>query len=640
MNPEQPLTDRFLDILKQYWGYDSFRSVQRQIIDNISQGCDTLGLMPTGGGKSITFQVPALAQRGTCIVVTPLIALMEDQVQNLRQKGIKAAAIHSGMSREEIVRQLDNVTLGEYKLLYVSPERLQTELFQKKICHMKISFITVDEAHCISQWGYDFRPSYLQFSQIRKLLPTVPVLALTATATPKVVKDIQHQLGFEAENVVSMSFERQQLSYVVRHTVDKFNEIVHILEHVEGSAIVYTRNRRQTREIADRLGQKGISATNYHAHLPHHEKTLRQQAWIDNEYRVMVATNAFGMGIDKPDVRLVIHAEAPDSLEAYFQEAGRAGRDGKRAWAVLLYEERDYKKLLRRIDETYPPKEYIYNVYDHLCYYMQMAVGDGQDVTREFNLQEFCYKYRHYPTVASNALQLLSNAGYILYRPDDQLISRLMFTVKRDDLYRLHALSEHQEQLIQLLLRKYAGLFADYQLIDECVLEHESGLSSQVVYTVLVSLAKQGIVSYIPRKRTTLITFVQRRVDRDELRLPRIVYSERREQYAERIKAMVQYITDSSTCRSRALLSYFGERGVKNCGCCDVCQAPQLTEDEENAIRQHFLSQLEKGPLPPNMLQTGGHLRELYAEVVGRMVDNEEISINENQEFMLPPSNG
>ena len=629
------MTDKYLDILHRYWGYDDFRSIQRRIIESIAAGRDTLGLMPTGGGKSITFQVPALAQRGTCIVVTPLIALMEDQVGNLRMRGVKAAAIHSGMTRDEIVRQLDNVVMGEYSLLYVSPERLQTELFQNKVRHMRVSFITVDEAHCISQWGYDFRPSYLQIAEIRKLVPGAPVLALTATATPEVVKDIQKQLGFREENVVSMSFERKNLTYIVRHTVDKLYEMEHILNHVPGSAIIYTRNRRQTHEIAERLCQHGITATYYHAHLSQSEKNRRQQAWLDNEYRVMVATNAFGMGINKPDVRLVIHAEAPDSPEAYFQEAGRAGRDGQRAWAVLLYEGRDCTKLLRRIDETYPPKDYIYKVYDHLCYHMQMAVGDGLNVTREFNLQEFCYKYRHFPTVADNALQLLNNAGYIIYRPDDQLASRLMFTMQRDELYRLHTLSEQQDRLILILLRKYTGLFSDYAYIDEGMLERESGISAQNVYTTLVSLSKQGILSYIPGKRTTLITFAQRRVDHDELRLPAAVYADRKASYENRIRAMIQYMTDQDTCHSRFLLKYFGEE-AEACGRCDVCQSPRLTEGEEEIIRKHFLAQLEKGPLAPDALDTGGHLRELYAQVVAHLVDDEEVEITEDQQFRLP----
>lgn len=629
------MTDKFLDILHRYWGYNDFRSIQRRIIESIAAGRDTLGLMPTGGGKSITFQVPALAQRGTCIVVTPLIALMEDQVNNLRMRGIKAAAIHSGMTRDEIVRQLDNVVMGEYTLLYVSPERLQTELFQNKVRHMRVSFITVDEAHCISQWGYDFRPSYLQIAEIRTLLPQAPVLALTATATPEVVKDIQKQLGFQEENVVSMSFERKNLTYIVRHTVDKLYEMEHILDHVPGCAIIYTRNRRQTHEIAEHLCRHGISATNYHAHLSQSEKNRRQQAWLNDEYRVMVATNAFGMGIDKPDVRLVIHAEAPDSPEAYFQEAGRAGRDGQRAWAVLLYEGRDCTKLLRRIDETYPPKDYIYKVYDHLCYHMQMAVGDGLNVTREFNLQDFCYKYRHFPTVASNALQLLSNAGYIIYRPDDQLASRLMFTMQRDELYRLHTLSEQQDRLILILLRKYTGIFSDYAYIDEGLLERESGLSRQIIYTTLVSLSKQGILSYIPGKQTTLVTFAQRRVDHDELRLPATVYADRKASYENRIRAMILYVTRQDICHSRFLLKYFGEE-ADACGRCDVCQSPQLAEGEEEAIRRHFLAQLEKGPLAPDALDTGGHLRELYARVVAQMVDNEEVEVTEAQEFRLP----
>ncbi len=533
--------DKYLSTLRQYWGYDSFRGVQQQIIESIGSGRDTLGLMPTGGGKSITFQVPALSMRGTCVVVTPLIALMCDQVQNLRKRGIKAVAVYSGMSRQEIVTALDNCILGEYSFLYVSPERLQSDLLRRKLQHMRVSFITVDEAHCISQWGYDFRPSYLQVAQIRTLLPHAPILALTASATPDVVKDIQKQLAFrEGSQVVSMSFDRPNLTYMVRPTADKYGELLHILRSVAGSAIVYTRNRQQTHDIAKMLVGEGITATNYHAGLAEHEKRIRQQGWLNDTYRVMVATNAFGMGIDKPDVRVVVHTECPDSPEAYFQEAGRAGRDGLRSYAVLLFEHHDGGKLLRRIGETYPPVDYIRDVYEDMCYFLQMAMGDGRGVTREFDLGDFCYRFKHFPVVAANALQLLSNAGFIEYRKDDELISRLMFTLQRDELYRLRQQNPRHDTLVQLLLRKYTGLFSQFVYIDECMLAHESGQTQHEVYNALKEMNREGILNYIPRKRTDLITFTYRRLPREEIVLPRECYEERRRQYERRIHSMVQ----------------------------------------------------------------------------------------------------
>ncbi len=628
------MTDRYLSILHRYWGYDSFRGIQRQIVESIGARRDTLGLMPTGGGKSITFQVPAMAMAGTCIVVSPLIALMEDQVAALRRRGIRAAAIHSGMARAEIVRQLDNVVLGEYRFLYVSPERLQTDLFQSKLRHMRVSFITVDEAHCISQWGYDFRPSYLQIAALRSVVPQAPILALTATATPQVVEDIQRQLHFRESNVLRMSFERKNLAYVVRNTGDKLSEMVHILQSVPGCAIVYTRNRQQTQDIADFLNKKGISATYYHALVATHEKMLRQQAWQEDKVRVMVATNAFGMGIDKADVRLVVHAEMPDSPEAYFQEAGRAGRDGGRAWAVVLVNPRDCTKLTRRIDETYPPKDYVYEVYDHLCYYLQMAVGDGLGVTREFDLQEFCYRFKHFPVVVANALELLSNAGYIEYRRQEEITSRLRFVVRRDELYRLTHLSRQQDLLINLLLRSYPGLFADYVYIDEALLADEGGLEKHVIYTSLVSLDKMGIVSFIPHKRTDLITFTQRRVAHDELRLPAAVWDDRRRQYSHRIEAMTEYVT-TETCRSRFLLNYFGETDARDCGLCDVCQRRAPQESEEERIRDDLRQQLMAGPLPAESINTRGIQRERYVDVLTRMVREGEVRVNAEMEMEL-----
>ena len=461
-----------ISILKQYWGYDHFRGIQQDIIESISAGRDTLGLMPTGGGKSITFQVPALAMEGVCIVITPLIALMKDQVQRLRRLGIRATAIYSGMSRQETLVALDNCVLGGIKLLYVSPERLASEQFQVKLRHMHVSFITVDEAHCISQWGYDFRPSYLEIANIRKLLPGVPILALTATATPRVIDDIQEQLQFQQKNVFKMSFERKNLAYIVRHTSDKQGQLLHILNAVPGSAIVYVRSRRRSKEIADFLNSqlydpsaKQKPATYYHAGLDHSVRDDRQTDWQQDKVRVMVATNAFGMGIDKPDVRLVIHMDCPSSIEAYFQEAGRAGRDGKKAYAVMLYRPDDHRKLEQRIASTFPDKEYILKVYEHLAYYYQMAVGDGYGVTREFDIERFCRTFRHFPVLADAALKILARAGYLDYATDPDNATRIRFLLSREQLYMLSEATPREELVITTLLRNYGGLFTDYAYI-------------------------------------------------------------------------------------------------------------------------------------------------------------------------------
>lgn len=563
--------DRFHEILKQYWGYDDFRGIQAEIIESITTGNDTLGLMPTGGGKSITFQVPALALEGMTIVITPLIALMKDQVANLKKRGIQAAAIYSGQTRDEILKHLDNSIFGAYKLLYVSPERLGTEIFQNKVKRMKVSFITVDEAHCISQWGYDFRPSYLQISQIRQLLPEVPVLALTATATPAVVDDICAQLHFREgqKRMFRMSFARRNLYYVVRKTQDKETELFHILRNIKGAAIVYTRSRKGTSEVAEKLRQEGFTALHYHAGLSDIDKDVRQKAWQNDEVRIMVATNAFGMGIDKPDVRVVVHMDLPDSVEAYFQEAGRGGRDGKPAYAVLLYNRSDPGKMLRRIPETFPTKEYIADVYDKLAYFFQLAVGDGMNVNYEFNLQRFCVNFKLFPVPVLSALRILTQAGYIDFREEEENTSRLLFLTGRDDLYRLHQLQGAADRVIKGVLRLYGGIFSDYVPIDEQRLGAECEMTPQEIYDALVLLTKLRIIHYIPHKNVPHITYLQRRVERATL--SQEVYEERRDDYLRRINAILNYAEKDDRCRSRILLDYFGETKSEDCGHCDVC---------------------------------------------------------------------
>ncbi len=588
--------DKYQLILKKYWGYDDFRGVQRNIIESIGNGNDTLGLMPTGGGKSITFQVPALAMEGVCLVVTPLIALMKDQVQNLRRHGIRAAAIYSGMQHDDILMTLENAIFGALKLLYVSPERLESELFQTKIRHMKVSFICVDEAHCISQWGYDFRPSYLTIANIRQLLPEAPVLALTATATPMVVQDIQDKLGHPEEkrifNVFCMSFERSNLAYVVRHVIDKEEQIRHILRYVPGTAIIYTRSRRRTKEIADMLTDNGIKATFFHAGLDDSVKDQRQREWQADKVRVIVATNAFGMGIDKPDVRLVIHADCPDSIEAYFQEAGRAGRDGKKAYAVLLFNNSDRTKLLKRIGDTFPPLDEVRNVYDHLAFFYQVATGSGYNSVFEFPIDKFCHSFNHFPTRVLSALKILQRAGYIEYMEEEDSKARLRFILERDELYRLRENSQQEDAIIVALLRNYSGLFNDYSYIDEAFLAEQTALSRPQVYLLLKELARKRIVDFIPQRATPFIRYSQRREDSEHLLFPPAVYGDLKQRYTDRIEQMIHYATAEHQCRSRMLLRYFGEESSHECGHCDVCLDRKGTDNDELLLAREQIVQL------------------------------------------------
>lgn len=618
-------------ILKQYWGYDRFRGIQEDIIDSISKNKDTLGLMPTGGGKSITFQVPALAKEGMCLVITPLIALMKDQVQNLKKRGIKALAIYSGMSRQDIIITLENCIFGNYKFLYISPERLDTELFRTKLQKMHISMITVDESHCISQWGYDFRPAYLKIAEIRELLPDVPVLALTATATPEVVKDIQARLHFRHKNVFRMSFERNNLAYIVRKTENKTAELLHILRSMPGSAIIYARNRRRTKEITELLNNEHITADFYHAGLDDATKDIRQHRWQSGESRVMVATNAFGMGIDKPDVRIVIHMDLPDSIEAYFQEAGRAGRDGQKAYAVILYAKSDKTTLHKRILDTFPEKEYIRDVYEHLQYYYQMAMGDGLDCVREFNIEDFCRKFKYFPVPVDSALRILTQAGYLEYTAEQDSTSRILFTIRRDELYRLREMGEDMDRLIQAVLRSYTGVFTDYTYINEASLAICTGLTRRQIYEMLVHLAKLRIVSYIPHKKTPYIIYTRERVEAQRIHISPEVYEHRKARYETRINAMLDYVTSDTVCRSRMLLDYFGERNEHNCGQCDTCislrSKPGASEQpDRKTLCAKVCGILSRESLTPaDLLKQLPMDKELLTEILHRLLDEGKI---------------
>ena len=619
-------SDRYTRILRQYWGHSAFRGIQRDIIESIGSGHDTLGLMPTGGGKSITFQVPALAAEGVCIVITPLIALMKDQVYNLRRRGILAAAIYSGMTRHEILRTLENCILGSTKVLYVSPERIASELFKTKLRHMKVSFITVDEAHCISQWGYDFRPSYLHIADIRQIKPEAPLLALTATATRQVADDIQEKLKFKDGNMFRMSFERKNLAYIVRHATDKRGEMLHILRSVRGSAIVYVRSRKRASEISGWLEENGVEATFYHAGLEHSVKDERQKLWHDDVKRVMVATNAFGMGIDKPDVRVVIHFDCPSSLEAYFQEAGRAGRDGMKSYAVMLYNGSDDTKLQKRIADEFPEKEYIRGVYDHLAGFFQIAVNNGCGHTFMFDIRKFCRTYRLFPVQTDAALKILERAGYIEYNTDPNSDPRIVFLISRDHLYMLNELSPLEDRLITTLLRNYGSLFIDYTYIDEDMIAAQAGLTSQQIYLLLKGLTQKRILHFVPRSKTPFITYTRDRVDGENLIITRDVYEDRKEQFAKRINTVIGYATNDNVCRSRQLLRYFDEPRSTDCGQCDVCLAHKRMPDTERLLRdardmitallndrkRHHLTELLSLRLPSDALDTA--LEQLIAE--------------------------
>lgn len=607
-------------ILQRYWGYSEFRSVQERIIRSVLDGRDTLALMPTGGGKSLTYQVPTLAREGVCIVVTPLIALMKDQVDRLRALRIPAVAIHSGLSSRQLDIALDNCVYGDVKFLYVAPERLASEAFRLRVVRMNVSLIAVDEAHCISQWGYDFRPSYLRIAELREKLPGVPVLALTASATPRVAEDIQFHLKFSESHIIRGDFRRPNLSYSVRHTDDKNEQLMRLLQHVAGSGIVYMRTREGTEQLAETLRKAGVSAAAYHGGLGHAERSARQEEWLHGKVRVMVATNAFGMGVDKSDVRFVVHYSLCDSLESYYQEAGRAGRDGQRAYALLLVASDDADRITRRFWQEFPPLEQVKDIYERICSYMQIGIGDGAGVSMLFNIYDFCAREHLYAGTVQSALKLLEQNGYLTLSDVRDNPARVMFCVSRDDLYKLRVKRDELDHFIRTLLRLYNGVFTEFRPIDERELATWSGYTEERVKELLKRLWQLRVIRYIPSNRSPMLYFDEERLPRADLYIAPETYARRLELTQERFEHMLAYASNDTRCRSVVLDEYFGGRDAEPCGICDVClarrreekrRAGDVTADtgadhlSDGALREELLRRVDAGAADPRTLCAG-----------------------------------
>ena len=563
--------DQFRQLLKQYWGYDEFRPLQEEIIRSVASQQDTLALMPTGGGKSITFQVYSLSAEGICLVITPLIALIKDQVENLRSKNIKVLAIYSGMSAREIDIALNNAVYGDYKFLYISPERISSEKFREFLIRMNLNLIAVDEAHCISQWGYDFRPSYLTICDLRKLFPDVSVLALTATATQKVVEDIQDKLLFRKKNVLQKSFRRDNLIYMVRDKEDKMGYLADTIQKAKGSGIVYVRSRKKTREIAQLLQSQNIASDYYHAGLATDLRSQKQDKWMSGECRVIVSTNAFGMGIDKPDVRFVIHLDLPDSLEAYFQEAGRAGRDGKKSVAVMLYNSTDKRRLHKMVTDSFPALDVIRSVYNSIANYLMIAVGSGKGGIFSFRIEDFSKRFEFQVSAVYHSLKLLERQGYLSYIENLDNYSRILFTVRRDDLYKIQSENIELDTFIKMILRSYTGVFTDFVNIDEALLARRLKCSGELIYQQLKLLSQQKIIDYIPARKTPVLVFETERIDTNRIHISADNYQHRKVKYQNQVDSVLEYAANSRNCRSVILLEYFGQFNSEPCGACDVC---------------------------------------------------------------------
>jgi ATP-dependent DNA helicase RecQ len=629
----------YRQIVKDHWGYISFRPMQEEIIQSVLEGKDTLGLMPTGGGKSLTFQVPALAMEGICIVITPLIALMRDQVENLKKKQIKALAIHSGLTRDEIDIALNNCLYGDYKFLYLSPERLATEIFRVRVQEMNVNLITVDEAHCISHWGYDFRPSYLKIAELRSLLPGVPMLALTATATSVVVDDIQDKLLFRSKNVFKSSFFRENLIYAVKATENKDADVKELVKKINGSGIVYVRSRKKCMDLSSLLTRQGVSASFYHAGLPYEQRSDRQMGWTIGKIRIMVATNAFGMGIDKPDVRFVIHADLPDSPESYFQEAGRAGRDGKRAFAVLLFSPEDRLTAEQRFRSNFPDLETIKKVYTALGNFLGVPIGGGKGAVYDFSISDFGSAFKIDLHAAFSSLKILEREGYIELTEEINSPSRLKFVPGRDDLYKFQMANASFDTFIKLILRSYTGVFNEYTVIDENSLARKASVDLDVVMQYLIKLSQLGIIKYVKQKRTPMVVYIEERLDEKSLYISKENYKLRKERYWERTEAMLNYASSLEICRSQQLLQYFGESGSEACGVCDACKRrkeKELQQEEFDLIRDEVKGILALEPVrPDDLLNRIAFSREKVIQVIQWLLDNNLAAYTADQKIML-----
>lgn len=605
-------------ILEKYWGYKSFRPLQREIVDSVLSRRDTVALLPTGGGKSLTYQLPALAQSGVTIVITPLIALMKDQVDALRDRGIRAVAIHSALSAREIDIALDNCVYGDVKLLYIAPERIETRLFHARVQKMEVALVAVDEAHCVSEWGYDFRPAYLKIARLREWLPEVPFLAVTATATSLVLEDIKRHLRLDDPQVFRGSFARPNIRFVVRRAENKAEQMLRVIRAVEGSGIVYARTRRATEEIADRLREEGIAADFYHAGLGFRLRAAKQEAWLQGEVRVIVATNAFGMGIDKADVRFVIHDQMPASLEAYYQEAGRAGRDGQPSFAVLLYNEMDETAARRRIEAAYPPIETIKKVYESIFNYLQVSVGGGKEAVFDFDIEEFAAKFKLFSLTAFSAVKLLELNGYMTLTDVLDNPTRIMFRMSREELYRLQVDRTDLESFLRIVLRLYTGLFTEFVAVDEAYMARMSGYTEQRVKELLYQLSVMRVIRYIPRRSSPLLILHEERLPTEDVAIAPATYHWRREMEELRASAMVEYAENGSQCRSVLLREYFDEKEPEPCGVCDVCLSRRSADGyrESDAfvrIESELLKVLAELPAGRSM-----SVRTLMARVSGR----------------------